>query len=177
MKQLDILFINTNSANSVYQKLAEKWAAIEPPTWSLLLAQSCRAKGYGVAILDAQAERMTNEETANAIISAKPRFACFVTYGQNPNTGTTNMVGVYKVAELVKEASDIKTISIGSHTSALPYEVLGNKYIDYVTLNEGVYVLHDLLAGIQDVKIVAIRALGFKDPQGRPCINNGLNSL
>ncbi len=177
MRQLDILFINTNSANSVYQKLAEKWAAIEPPTWSLLLAQSCRAKGYGVAILDAQAERMTNEETANAIIAAKPRFACFVTYGQNPNTGTTNMVGVYKVAELVKEASDIKTISVGSHTSALPYEVLGNPYIDYVTINEGVYAIHDLLSGLHEVKIVAIKGLGFKDPSGGLNINNGLNSL
>lgn len=177
MRQLDILFINTNSANSVYQKLAEKWAAVEPPTWSLLLAQSCRAKGYGVGILDAQAERMTNEETANAVIAAKPKFACFVTYGQNPNAGTTNMVGVYRVAELIKEGSDIKTISIGSHTSALPYEVLANPYIDFVTLNEGVYALHDLLAGIHEVKIVAIAGLGFKSPDGGLHVNNGLNSL
>lgn len=172
MRQLDILFINTNSANSVYQKLAEKWAAVEPPTWSLLLAQSCRAKGYGVGILDAQAERMTNEETANAIIAAKPKFACFVTYGQNPNAGTTNMVGVYKVAELVKEAN-IRTISVGSHTSALPHEVLSNKYIDYVTLNEGVYAIHKLLEGVPPCNIPGLGYYWF----GKPQINNGLNSL
>ncbi len=158
---MDIIFVNTNN-RSVYGVLADNYSAIEPPVWSLLLAQSCRAKGYGVAILDAIAENLTHEETAQKIIDLKPRFCCFVTYGQNPNSGTTNMVGVYEVAKLVKEGSGITTISIGSHTQALPREVLADPNIDYVALNDGTSVLHGLLSGLQDAKIVAIGGLGWK---------------
>ncbi|NDG71041.1 MAG: B12-binding domain-containing radical SAM protein, partial [Proteobacteria bacterium] len=52
-RPLDILFINADSSAAAYQALAKDFAAIEPPTWSLLLAQSCRSKGWGVEILDA----------------------------------------------------------------------------------------------------------------------------
>ena len=120
MKQLDIVFVNTNSAKKIYQDLSNKWTAIEPPTWSLLLAESCRSKGFEVAILDALAENLTDEQTALKVINSKPRFVCFVSYGQNPNSSSCSMVGVYEIAQIIKENSDIKTISIGNHTAALP---------------------------------------------------------
>ena len=53
---IDILFITPNSSKKVYQDLSKDYSAIEPPTWSLLLAQSCRAKNYKVNIL-AQMQR------------------------------------------------------------------------------------------------------------------------
>ena len=40
---MDILFISPGNANGIYQNLADNYAAIEPPTWALLLAQSCRS--------------------------------------------------------------------------------------------------------------------------------------
>ena len=49
---LDICFLIASSAKKSYQKLATDYAAIEPPTWALLLAQSCRSKGYKVNIID-----------------------------------------------------------------------------------------------------------------------------
>ncbi len=172
-RQLDIVFVNTNN-RSVYGVLADNYSAIEPPQWSCLLAQSCRAKGYGVAILDAIAENLTHEETAQRIIDLKPRFCCFVTYGQNPNSGTTNMIGVFEVAKLVKESSDIKTISIGSHTSALPFDVLGVKNgIDYIAFGEGVYTLHRILDGIDNDKNGGLGYLG----SGGYKINNNPNGL
>lgn len=176
-KKIDIIFVNTNSAKKVYQDLADKWTAIEPPTWSLLLAESCRSKGFSVQILDALAENLSDEETAKRILELKPKYACFVTYSQNPNGGTTNMVGVYDVAKLVKENSDIKTISIGSHTAALPYEVLNNYNIDFISINEGVYLLHKLLSGVELSKIPG---LGWKKWHFNTFdiyVNNGLNSL
>src|SRR5438477_423926 len=83
-RSLDVLFINADAPAKVYQELAKDYAAIEPPTWSLLLAESCRSKGYGVAILDATAERLTDEQTVRRIADMHPRLACFVVYGQNP---------------------------------------------------------------------------------------------
>lgn len=179
---MDIVFVNTNSAFKVYQGLADKWTAIEPPTWSLLLAQSCRAKGYEVAILDAIAENLTHEQTALRVLEMKPRFCCFVTYGQQPNSGTFNMTGVYEVAKLVKENSDIETISIGSHTQALPREVLcaGTRdecFIDYVCINEGVYAIHKLLEGVPPIHIPSLGFAVGGLPWGLKHINDGPNSI
>ena len=44
MSKLDVLFVNPNSSYDAYQILADKFSAIEPPTWALLLAESCRKK-------------------------------------------------------------------------------------------------------------------------------------
>lgn len=81
--QLDVLFINADSSLIAYQGLASKFSAIEPPTWSLLLAESCRSKGFSVAILDCTAEDLSHSEAVKRIIEFNPRFALFVVYGQN----------------------------------------------------------------------------------------------
>ena len=51
-RRLDLMIVEADSTDRVYQKQSKDFSAIETPTWSLLLAQSCRAKGFGVAILD-----------------------------------------------------------------------------------------------------------------------------
>ena len=91
MKKIDVLFIEPNSSRQSYQALADDYAAIETPTWSLLLANSCRSKGYSVSILDANALRLTDEEALSTVEEISPKLICFVVYGQNPNSGTTNM--------------------------------------------------------------------------------------
>lgn len=145
-RQLDCLFINPNSAKAVYQSLADNFTAIEVPVWSLLLAQSMRSKGWGVAILDCDAERLDDESAVKKIKDANPRLCCFVVYGQNPNSGTTNMEGAIRLAErLRQEYPEYKICFVGSHTSALPKEVLTYTPVDFVLLNEGVYALDNLL--------------------------------
>ena len=49
---MDIIFVNPNSLSKNYQGLSNKYAAIETPTWALLLAESCRSKNFEVSILD-----------------------------------------------------------------------------------------------------------------------------
>lgn len=176
MKQFDVVFVNTNSAKTNYQDLANKYTAIEPPTWSLLLAESCRAKGFDVEILDAEALALSDDDTVEVLKIRNPRLVCFVTYGQNPNSGTTNMIGVKRVAKLLRETSDIKTLSIGSHTSALPYEVLEYDGIDFISINEGVKLLHKLLATDLKTDLHKIPGLGYKQ-DGLPIVNNGVGSL
>jgi len=51
-RRLDILFVEPDSSAKAYQDLSKTYTAIETPTWSLLLAQSCRSKDVGAAILD-----------------------------------------------------------------------------------------------------------------------------
>ena len=170
-RPLDVLFVNADSAAAAYQALAKDFSAIEPPTWSLLLAQSCRAKGFGVAVLDATAEGLTHQQAVSRIGELKPRLVCFVVYGQNPNSGTTNMIGNTGCAELLKASHpEMVTCFVGSHTSAVPLEVLSLPCVDIVLLNEGVYALHNLLltdlrAGLDDVK-----GIGHKSG-GAPALN------
>jgi anaerobic magnesium-protoporphyrin IX monomethyl ester cyclase len=160
---LDALFVNADSSTAAYQGLAENYSAIEPPTWSLLLAQSCRSIGFDVAIVDSTAEKMTHEKTVERIIELKPRIVVFVVYGQNPNSGTTNMIGNSQCATLLKASNpEIPIVFVGSHASALPKEVLNQDYVDIVLLNEGVYALHNLLQSDLAQDLRKIKGIGHK---------------
>lgn len=163
-RKLDALFVNSDSSLQAYQGLAKTYAAIEPPTWALLLAQSCRAKEYGVAILDCDAERLALQQSVDRIADANPRLAVFVVYGQNPNSGTTGMIGACALAaELRRQHPQIPICFVGSHTSALPLEVLKNPFVDFVLLNEGVYALHNLLKTDLKSRLGMVLGIGHKE--------------
>ena len=165
--QLDVLFINADSSLVAYQGLASKFSAIEPPTWSLLLAESCRSRGFSVAILDCTAENLSHSEAVHRINEINPRLALFVVYGQNPNSGTTNMIGNTECCKLLKSAnSSIQTAFVGSHTSALPKEVLALEYVDFILQNEGVYALHNLLRSNFRDNLTNIKGIGYKSSTG-----------
>ncbi len=143
---MDALFVNPDSSAKAYQGLAKIYSAIEPPTWALLLAQSCRCQGFDVGILDCNAKKLSFEQSITIIQDAKPRLVVLVVYGQNPNSGTTSMIGALALAQEIKDADlNTKIGIVGSHVSALPKEVLAYACIDIVFLNEGVYALHNLL--------------------------------
>jgi len=160
---MDLLLVTPDSSAKAYQGLAQVYSAIEPPTWSLLLAESCRKKGFGVGILDCDAERLTLAQAVERIDAANPRLVLFVIYGQNPNSGTTGMIGALALAAAVK-ASGISTplAFVGSHVSALPLDVLRHDSADIVLLNEGVYALHNLLASNLRSDLETIKGIGHK---------------
>lgn len=160
---MDVLFINPDSSLKAYQELAQVYSAIEPPTWSLLLAESCRSKGFEVGILDADAERLSLNESVSRISNLKPRLIVFVVYGQNPNSGTTSMIGALALASALKKGGEVAPICfVGSHTSALPMEVLSYNSVDIVLLNEGVYALHNLLKSNLRDDLTHIKGIGYK---------------
>ena len=162
---MDALFINPDSSAQAYQGLAKVYSAIEPPTWALLLAESCRFKGFEVGILDCDAERLTLNQSLARIETCKPKLVVFVLYGQNPNSGTTSMIGALLLAKAIKDAElNVKICFVGSHTSALPMEVLAYDCVDIVLLNEGVYALHNLLKSNLADDLRSIKGIGFKKP-------------
>lgn len=172
-RALDVLLINPDSSATAYQGLAATYSAIEPPTWSLLLAQSCRAKGFGAAIMDCDAEKLSLEAAVQRTRELKPRLVVFVVYGQNPNSGTTSMIGATRLAQQIKdELPELPVAFVGSHTSALPREVLALPCTDIVFLNEGVYALHNLLRGNLKEDIAKVAGIGYKkrDREGKPVL-------
>jgi radical SAM superfamily enzyme YgiQ (UPF0313 family) len=171
-RKLDVVFVNADSSTAAYQGLANAYAAIEPPTWSLLLANSMRAAGFSVALVDSTAERLSHENTVQRLVELNPRLVVFVVYGQNPNSGTINMVGNVECATLLKEtSSNMKICFVGSHTSALPLEVLAIPAVDMILLNEGVYALRSLLLSDLNTELNRVRGIGYKF-EGKPTLNS-----
>ena len=177
MKKLDCLFVHPNASQLIYQDLSKDHSAIEPSIWAAMLAKSCQVNGFGVAILDCEAERLTIEESAQQIVDIDPKLVCFVVYGQNPNASSQNMSGAVYSAELVKQLNpNLKIIFVGAHVAALPREVLErHQCIDMICQNEGVYTINNLLKfGKYDdaVELKKIRGLGLKDEDGSVILNS-----
>lgn len=176
MENLDVLFVSPGGSRLVYQGLSDKISAIEPPTWAVLLAQSCRSVGYKVGILDMNAEKLTYEEGLDRINSLNPRLICFVVYGQNVNSGTVSMSGAVQFSEFLKESNVSAPISyVGSYVQALPKKtLLDESSIDIVFMNEGVYALRNILktnidlSDLDGIKGIAWRKNGevvFNEPE------------
>ena len=169
---VDALFVTPDSSLAAYQDLADLYSAIEPPTWSLLLASSVRNNGFEAAILDCDAEKLSLDESVTRIDETKPRLIVFVLYGQNPNSGTTSMIGALKLAQAIKSAGINAPICFcGSHTQALPYDVLSLSSVDLILLNEGVYALNNLLESNLSSDLSTIKGIGHKTG-GKPALNS-----
>jgi len=145
---MDVLFISPGNNKAIYQELANNYAAIEPPTWALLLAQSCRSVGYKVGICDVNAEELSAEQVHERILQDNPRLICFVVYGQNVSAGAVSMSGAIYVSNFLKKRNiKIPICYIGSYVQALPVKALEEEpSIDFACTNEGVYALRNLLA-------------------------------
>lgn len=163
---VDAVFINPSIGNN-YQALKSKYTAIEPPTWSLLLAQSMRNFGFKVSIIDSNAENLLEEQIYERIKSLNPRLIVFVVYGQNVNAGTTNMEGALVLSNFLKKRNKNLNISfIGSYVQALPVKALKEENsIDFVFTNEGVYALKNILnlVNFSSKELKDINGIAFRD--------------
>ena len=146
MSKLDLLLVTPPSRLEVYQELSNTLAAIEPPVWSGLIAEFIRSRGYAVAILDAEAQGLNHQQTADAIVAADPLLTVFVIYGQQPSASTQCMPGGRKTCEFVKAAApDLPTMVMGTHASALPQRTLLEEPYAYVCQGEGPYTVLGML--------------------------------
>ena len=147
MSNIDALLITPPSRLEVYQGLANEYAAIEPPVWSSLIANYLIKKGYSAEVLDAEAENLTHEQTAEKIAKKKPKLAVFMVYGQQPSASTQCMPGGKKTCLKLNEisANEIKSIVIGTHASALPKKTLEEEPYTYVCQGEGPITVIELI--------------------------------
>lgn len=144
---IDVVFINPSNSKVLYQNLADKLTAVEPPTWALLLAESVRSVGFSPHIIDANAERLDDLEVVNRVNEIKPRLVCLVVYGQNVNAGTAGMSGAVRTASVIRSNVKVPIALIGSHIQALPKRTLiDEKMFDFGFTNEGVYALRNVLS-------------------------------
>ena len=171
----DILFVHPNASEKIYQGLAKNNAAIEPPIWAAMLANSVRTKGHRPEILDAEVEGLDYLSAAKRITEYKAKVVCFVVYGQQPSASSQNMEGATATArELKNLAPDTFVVFVGGHVAALPTETMNKETcIDAVCQNEGVYTLHALLSlsKIDDTEMKRVPGLVFRDREGNVIMN------
>jgi len=148
-KGQDVLFVNPGVIKKrVYQDLSKDFSAVEPPFWAALTAAFIRDKGFGVDLLDANAENLTPEESAKIIVEKNPKLVNIVVYGQHPSASTQLMTAVGLLCkEIKKRDNDLKIILTGVHPSSLPEKTLREEECDYVCEGEGFYTILGLVKG------------------------------
>ncbi len=175
MSNIDALLITPPSRLEVYQGLANDYAAIEPPVWSSLIANYLIKKGFTAEILDAEAENLTHEKTAEKIAQKNPKLAIFMVYGQQPSASTQCMPGGKKTCLKLNEitSNEIKSIVIGTHASALPKKTLEEEPYTYVCQGEGPLTVIELISFLKgktkDLK--KIPGLWYLDKDKKVCSN------
>ncbi len=146
---VDLLLINPGNRFKPYQTLGSTLAAIEPPVWAGLLAAFVRNHGFSVRILDANAENLNTEVTAQQAMEAEPALVTVVVYGHNPSASTQVMPAVREICSALKrKAPACKILLVGGHVAALPERTLREEEADFVCSGEGPYTILDLLRAL-----------------------------
>ena len=91
MSKVDVVLINPGNRIQVYQDLGRNISAIEPPTFTLLVARYLQNKGLSVAVIDQPASDKTVEEIAQDIEYLDPVLVGVFVYGYQPSSITQNM--------------------------------------------------------------------------------------
>ena len=70
----DLVLVHPGNRARIYQALGQNLSAIEPPLWAGMMATFVRGHELSVAILDAEAEDLSPEQTAERISEINPEL-------------------------------------------------------------------------------------------------------
>ncbi|MFC1988634.1 B12-binding domain-containing radical SAM protein [Chloroflexota bacterium] len=153
IEQLDLLLVNPGTRTQVYGGLGASLSGVEPPLWAALTAAFVRQHGYSVNILDAEAENLSSDSSADRIAGYAPLLTGIIVLGSNPSASSTpKMTAAGETAAALKrKAPDAKIIFGGLHPSSLPERTLNEEKVDFIAQGEGFYtilkLLHELKSG------------------------------
>jgi radical SAM superfamily enzyme YgiQ (UPF0313 family) len=166
-KRLDLLLVNPGGRSHIYQALGSALTAIEPPVWAGLMGTYVRQKGFSVDIIDAEAEDLTPEQTAQRVVDLNPRLAALVVYGHQPSASTQNMPGASAICTAIKQrAPTLTTILVGGHAAALPERTLQEEDADFVCGGEGPITLVEFLSALRESSqpdLQKVRGLWYRE--------------
>lgn len=148
-KKPDIVIINPGDRKQVFQELGQSHAAIEPPYWVAVIAAYLRNEGFDIALIDADAENISPEETAVRVAEMDPVLTAVIVHGSTPSSSTLNMTVAGRICRAVKEACASKVVISGNHPTALPQRTMAEESVDYVIEGEGPLTLKLLLEELE----------------------------
>jgi len=149
-KHLDLVLVNPANRKQIYQSLSSTLAAVEPPVWAGLMATFVRNQGFSVAIVDACADNLNAQETAERVAELNPVLTAVVVYGQQPSASTQVMPGASAVCtDLKKNFPAQRVILLGGHVASLPERSLREEDAEFVATGEGLYTLVELIQALK----------------------------
>ena len=147
---VNLVLVNPGNRTQIYQSLGERLAAVEPPVWASLMATYVRRRGFSVAVLDANAEDLTPEETAERVDELNPLLTAVVVYGHNPSASTQVMPSAGAICAAIKARTpELKTLLVGGHVAALPERTFREAAATFVCSGEGLVTLDELLQALR----------------------------
>ena len=169
-RRLDLVLVNPGSRMKLYQSLGRRLTAVENPVWAGLIATFVRGRGYSVDIVDAEADDLAPEQTADRVAALNPHLVTVVVYGHQPSASTQNMTGASAIVTALKALNPAtKVLMLGGHVAALPERTLQEERCDYVTRDEGLYGVTDLLEALRttdDPDLTKVRGLVYRTDGG-----------
>ncbi len=172
----DLVLVNPASRPQVYQSLAETLSAVEPPVWAGLMATYVRNQGFGVEIIDAEAEGLSATEAAQRCRDLKPALVAVVVYGHQPSASTQIMPAAGAVCKALKELDPSqKVLLVGGHVAALPERTLREEAADFVAGGEGLVALTELLTALKagDRDLGKVSDLYYRDGGAPSALGRG----
>ncbi len=137
----------------------KNYAVVNPPMGLAYLAAVLKAKSGApeVSIIDANAERLSEEETAERILSEDPQAAGFTM--TSPQCGAA-----LRIIRLVRQRKPIPIIVGGPHPTVLPQELLAIPEVDILVRSEGedtISELHEYFQGRR--KLSSVNGISFRE--------------
>jgi anaerobic magnesium-protoporphyrin IX monomethyl ester cyclase len=164
----DLVLVNPGSRARIYQSLGKRLTAVENPVWAGLIATFVRANGFSVEIVDAEADDLTPEQAADRIKDLSPLLVAIVVYGHQPSASTQNMTGASALATAIKRVEPERPLlMLGGHVASLPERTLADEACDYVSSDEGLLTIVDLLnafKGSPTPDLSHVHGLVYRDP-------------
>ena len=147
---MDLVLVNPGSRARIYQSLGKRLTAVENPVWAGLIATFVRAQGFSVEIVDAEADELSPEQAADRVKDLSPVLAAIVVYGHQPSASTQNMTGASALATAIKNLDpDTPLLMVGGHVASLPERTLADEACDFVSSDEGLQTIIDLLNALK----------------------------
>ena len=150
---LDVLLINPNYK----EKLWKNTLSLYPPLGLSYLAAYLRTKLIKVAILEANAFELSEEETVKKTVESGAKII-----GIGASTATTEIV--FNLCKKIKEKDPSKIVVFGGvHATCLPKDSLENcPSIDYIVIGEGEKIFYNLVNALKNKKSVKkIKGVAF----------------
>ena len=153
MAKVDVVLVNPGNRTQVYQNLGKDISAIEPPTFTLLVARYLQNKGLSVEMVDQPAMVGSDSDPtgiALAIEYLDPTLVGVFVYGYQPSASTQNMPAAREICNAIKKINPQRKILMsGTHPAALPQQTLREESIDFVCDREGFTTTLELVRALQ----------------------------
>ena len=142
----DVTFIHPGAQHGIYGPLANGLTALEPPTWTRMIAGYIRDRGFSVSIIDAEAEGLDAKAITARVMHDIPSLIVIVVSGHQPSASTQQMIGASAAATMLRNyLPAVPIMMAGNHPSALPERTLREEKVNFVCDGEGPITIEALL--------------------------------